>query len=394
MAPKSKIKSPKTKPTTKTTSKPELPNGAGERTDFWCCRCARYFKKQKGNFPSSQSTINYGNGGYLPICNFCLEDLFSHYKAIIGDEKLAIRRICQKFDIYWHEDIYDMSMSVSSSISRIRAYITKSNIYRYLGKTYDDTLDEEAALAAETEEENLRIEREKAEEEETKRALDEESAIAEQFLAEKYSPKDDAVLSDEDPIDPDVYNSLVRYWGRGLDEREYFELEERRQIWLESNPNGAELTPAEDALLKQICTIEVDINHERAAGRPVDKLQNTYNTYLGSINWKPSQTKQTEESNVPFGVEIARWEDEQPVIEPDPAFQDVDGIRRNLLAWFLGGLCDMVGINNRYSELFKEETEKYTVERPSFDDDEYSDEDSFDSVFGANIKAPGDDDEV
>ena len=75
---------------------------------YYCTRCPRSFTKQKYNFPTSQSPIYRENNGYLPVCRHCIEEMYEHYKDVLGDEKSAIRRVCLKFDIYWNEKIYDM----------------------------------------------------------------------------------------------------------------------------------------------------------------------------------------------------------------------------------------------------------------------------------------------
>ena len=136
MARTSKIQSTSTKPKQAAPLKEE-------RTEFYCCRCQKQYKRQKSNFPASQSSLYKGNGGYLTICNNCVDELFEHYKYAIGNEADAIRRICLKFDIYWNPEIYSMLNKASTSQSRVRAYISKTNLYKYIGKTFDDTLDEE-----------------------------------------------------------------------------------------------------------------------------------------------------------------------------------------------------------------------------------------------------------
>ena len=144
MARTSKIQSTSTKP------KQAAPL-TDERTEFYCCRCQKQYKRQKANFPASQSTLYKGNGGYLAICNNCVDELFEHYKAALGNEADAIRRVCLKFDIYWNPEIYQMLNKASTSQSRVRAYISKTNLYKYIGKTFDDTLDEEYAQKIEAE---------------------------------------------------------------------------------------------------------------------------------------------------------------------------------------------------------------------------------------------------
>ena len=320
-----------------------------ERTEFYCCRCQKQYKRQKANFPASQSTLYKGNGGYLTICNNCVDELFEHYKAALGDEADAIRRICLKFDIYWNPEIYAMLNKASTSQSRVRAYISKTNLYKYIGKTFDDTLDEEfEAMSNEQAELEAR----------------DESVVKNIELV--YNDDESQVMVDE---------ATIQYWGTGFTPEMYIELENRRNYWLSQYPPGTVLNPGEEGILRQICNLEISINQDRAAGKPIEKSVNALNTLFGSMNMKPSQKKETEENYVPFGVEIARFEDGDPIPEPDDDFKDVDGMRHNILTWFLGSLCKTAGIKNKYSQMFEDEISKYTVERPKYDDfDDIDDE--------------------
>ena len=74
---------------------------------FYCCRCGTSYSRKKGYFPVSHSLM-YRGSGYLPICNDCVEDMYEQYRASIGDDKEAMRRMCMKLDLYWNEDIYNM----------------------------------------------------------------------------------------------------------------------------------------------------------------------------------------------------------------------------------------------------------------------------------------------
>ena len=67
-----------------------------ERTTFYCSRCGRKHTRQKGNYPASQSPLYRGNGGYLTVCNKCVDEVFNHFKDIFGSEKEAIKRTCMK----------------------------------------------------------------------------------------------------------------------------------------------------------------------------------------------------------------------------------------------------------------------------------------------------------
>lgn len=338
---------PRTSKIQPVSTKPGLPSPVtDERADFYCCRCQKHHRKQKGNYPASQSPLYKGNGGYLTICNRCIDELFDHYKAALENEADAISRICLKFDIYWNPEIYAMLNKANTSQSRVRAYISKTNLYKYIGKTYDDTLDEEYQREIDAQEEAERLRKE--------------------AIIKSTDPTYDGNESENIIVDKDV----IEYWGTGFTPEMYIELENRRNYWISQYPSGYTLNPGEEGILRQICNLEISINQDRAAGKPIEKSVNALNTLFGSMNMKPSQKKETEENYIPFGCEIARFEDEHPIIDPDDDFKDVDNIHRNVIVWFLGSLCKTMGVKNKYSEVFEEEIEKYTVERPAFDDED------------------------
>lgn len=104
--------------------------------------CGKRYTKQQGNFYKSQSPLHKGNNGYLPSCRNCLDHLLQHYVEVLGDEKQALQRVCQKFDIYYSDDIYAASDKTSQDYTRMAAYASKSALRQYSNKNYDDTIDE------------------------------------------------------------------------------------------------------------------------------------------------------------------------------------------------------------------------------------------------------------
>lgn len=280
------------------------------------------------------------NGGYLPVCRHCVDELYDHYKEVLVDEKASLKRICLKFDIYWGEDVYKMLNKTSTTNSRVLSYISKSNLYQFIGKTFDDTLDEEAAANADKTAWALR-------------------------------------QNDIDPEDGDeqtqIDQEVIDLWGPGLTPSMYMELEQRRNYWMSHLPNGVEIGIGLEALIRQICNMEVDINRDRAAGKSVDKAIGTLNTLLGSAMLKPSQKSDGADSaaeKTPFGVWIKKWEDKRPIPEPDPEMQDVDGIVRYIDIWLKGHLSKMLGKKNAYSTLYEREIAKMRLERPEFNDED------------------------
>ena len=161
---------------------------------FYCCRCGTSYSRKKGYFPVSHSPM-YRGSGFLPMCNDCVEDMYEQYRAMLGDDKAAMKRMCMKLDLYWNEDIYAMVERTAGVHSRVRNYIGKTNIIRYIDKTFDDTLDEEALLEPEE------------------------------------TPAASYIAQPEDTAEADVDQALVDFWGAGYTPDFYLELERRYKDW-------------------------------------------------------------------------------------------------------------------------------------------------------------------
>lgn len=336
----------------KSGSKPGAASPLKERpTKFFCMRCERSFDRRKYNFPVSQSPMYKENDGHVHICRHCVDEMFQHYKAVFGDEKMAIRRMCMKLDIYWNPAIYDAVYKANTTSSRIMSYISKSNLVQYKGKTFDDTLDEEAQLG--------------------------------------INPTIMGITGENSDGEPIVNEEIIDFWGGGLAPSFYAELERRYKYWCgDTDRNSGELDVGEIAVIKQICMLEATINRDSALGKPIDKLVNSLNTMLGSANLKPIQKKEGVDAAAeatPFGVWIRKIENTRPISEPDPEFRDVDGIIKYVSIWFFGHLCKMLKIPNKYSQLYEEEMARLRVERPEYEgeDDEAVLEDIFERARAA-----------
>ena len=321
---------------------------------FYCCRCGLGFNRQKGFFPVSHSPT-YRGSGYLPWCSECVDAMFEEYCRKYGDSRAAMRRMCMKMDLYWHDSIYDVVERTSGTNSRVRTYITKSNMNRYIDKTFDDTIDEEGTNRLE-------------------RAPDPEVETG--YVQENAETEEEIIVPED----------VALFWGPGYTPKMYLELEERRKYWTSRYPEGYNFDIGEEALIRQICNLEIDINHDRAAGKSIDKNVNTLNNLLGSANLKPTQKKaeeaDAEYDSTPLGVWIKRWENARPIPEPDPDLQDVDGIVRYIEIWFKGHLAKMVGLKNSYSKMYEDEIARMRVEHPELEDED--DEGVFNDIFASN----------
>lgn len=325
-----------------------------ENRRYYCCRCGVSYSRQKGFFSVSHSFM-YRGSGFLPICYNCVDELYEYYCKKLRSPEAAMKRMCMKLDLYWDPRIYQMVEKTAGVGSRVRSYIGRTNIVRYIDKTFDDTLDEEMNLAPppEVTEEELVAE------------------VAEQRGAEQYEEQEE------------VPDEVVNFWGKGFQPDFYTELERRYKNWVR-DLNEDDLDVAEVALYKQICMLEEKISRDTAAGRDTTANIKAMNELLGSVNRKPSQKKAEENSmnsdTTPFGVWIRRWENERPVPEVDPELKDVDGIIRYIEIWFKGHLAKMLGKENAYSRMYEREIEKLRVDKPEYVDE--ADEVVFDAAFG------------
>ena len=309
-----------------------------------CRKCGTAYSRLKGYFPVCYSSL-YKGTGYLPYCNSCIDEMYDSYLSEGYSPADTVRQMCRKLDIYWNEKLFADSEKMSASRSVMRSYIAKTNSSRIVGKCYDDTLREENALWV------------------WPRHYDEISA-----------PVTDTTQEYEEDNNIDVEPEIMAFWGPGNTPKMYQELQQRYLYWKEHLPAGVNIDDiGVQALLRQICSVEIELNKLRAAGKSTDKAVNSLNTLLGSAMLKPAQKKDEADAaidNTPFGVWIKRWEDGKPIPAPDPQLEDVDGVKKYIFTWLHGHLCKMLGIKNSYSRLYDEAIAEMRVEKPEFDDED------------------------
>ncbi len=308
-----------------------------------CSRCGRAYGSYKGHFPTSYSGL-YKGTGHLPICKDCADIIFNDYLNQCGDAKLAARQFCRKLDIYWNEAVLDSVSKRNSNRTIITAYMQRINTTNFVGKSYDDTLNEEGGLWA--------------------LPGNEEASGYEEVCKQPEGENEITEVSSE----------VAAFWGSGYTPAMYAELEQRRTYWMSRlGGEGTELDIGTEAIIRQICSLELDINRDRAAGRSVEKSVTALNTLLGSANLKPVQKKQDDMdsslASTPLGVWLYRYENKRPLPEIDEELKDVNGLRRYVFTW-MGHLCKMLGLKNAYSKMYEDEIARLRVEKPEYDGDD------------------------
>ena len=300
-----------------------------------CFRCGRAYAKWQGSFPVSYSSSHKGVG-HLPICRDCMEKLYEIYLAQYGDTKTATFHMCRKLDIYWNENIYDLAFKRSTSRSLMSQYISKVNSITFAGKCFDDSV---------------------LESEQLKHIFDNTGKI--------IDPNPEIPKEEEEPTPKEI----VDFWGQGYSNDMYAQLEQRRSYYMSKFP-PEDLDVGAEALIRQICNLEVAIARDSAAGKSIDKSVNSLNTLLGSLNLKPAQRKDndldSEMLSTPLGVWIHKYENQRPLPEVE---NDENHIKKYIFTW-MGHLCKMLGIKNGYTKMYEDEIEKLRVEKPEYDGDD------------------------
>ena len=325
-------------------TKPGSPPPEKEKIDkYICTRCGKIYVRQKSNFPASQSPLYKGGGGYTTVCYHCMDNLYDHYKEVLGNGKKAMERICMKFDMYWNPSLYDMINKMNTSSSRVRQYISKTFLIKYIGKSYDDTLDEQHVHSLPVE------------------------------LVEDDDGEEEIVEATGQKSDVDV--ETIMFWGIGFDAPTYKELDMRYERWTKDLPKP--LPIVDESLYKQICIQEMMINRNIAANKDIEKGQSALSGLLGSLNVKPSQQKEekgteSDLATTPIGVWAKRWEDKRPIPEYKDEISEPN-IVKYITTWFYGHIAKALGLKNMYSQVYEDEIAKYRVKKPEFDDDENDD---------------------
>lgn len=171
-----------------------------------------------------------------------------------------------------------------------------------------------------------------------------------------------------------------KIFGVGYTDEEYLYLEEQFEDWCERTQVD---TKSQETYIVQICLLLLDIDRDRKRGKDVSKKLKALDDLMGSAKLQPKQNVGNASTDgLTFGQLIEKWENEDPIPEPDDEFKDVDNIGKYLKTWF-GWLAKALGLSNAYTKEYEEEIKKYTVEKPDFND-ENSSTAVYDSLFGGD----------
>lgn len=319
-----------------------------------CRKCGLAYGRLKGYFPICYAYLYKGNG-YLPYCSDCCRKMYDAYYTECGDSRLAARQMCRKLDLYWNDTIFEQAARKTGTRTMFQNYLAKLNNAAYAGKSYDDTLREENTLWVYG------------------------TWVEPKEPAEPEDHDDDGITISSAQIE--LTDEIIAFWGPGYTPDMYRELEQRLRYYRSQMGEDTQTDLGTEMLLRQIASLELDINKARASGASTEKMVTSLNAMLSNLK-KPQKgaAVDTVNPNTPFGVWIKRWENEKPVPEPDEELQDADHLIKYITVWFFGHLCKMLGIKNSYCKMYEDEIARLRVERPEYDEE---DDDTFlNDLFG------------
>ena len=330
---------------------PEMREGLNK---YKCISCGAVTDNPDELFHTGYSNIYIGWSYHFPMCKNCMDNLYDAYARVLTYEEVY-RRMCMTFDIYFDENLAQKASQGSKPNRRMTGYINRTKLNQYANKTYADTVNEEL-------EEKLKKEQEEAEKTANTPVLSIEEVGATQQTVSKES---------------------FNFWGFGFTVEEYQFLDNKFVEWTISHECK---NKAQESYFQKICMIELLILKANQKGEDASKLYDQFNKLMNSANLQPRQTNENALADTnTVGTLIKKWEDNAPIPKPKPEWEDVDGIRKYISVWFLGHLCKLIGIDNKFSQqwtdLCENEVNKYTVTPPNYEDEEGSAA-TFEDVFG------------
>ena len=179
-----------------------------------------------------------------------------------------------------------------------------------------------------------------------------------------------------------ILKSAKKRFGNSYTNAELIFLENEYQDWTRRYQCE---NKAQELLFKRVCFKELDIDKAQKEGKDTKELDKTLQELLGSLNLKPSQNNSNTLTEAKtFGQLIEKWENEKPIPEPEDDFKDVDKIGLYIDVFFKGHLAKMMGLKNGFSSLYEKFMQKYTVNKPEYDEDSDS-EILFEQIFGSKV---------
>lgn len=311
-----------------------------EQDVILCPKCNKF--KARSNFYQNK---NY-DAGFFPICKECLLQMATdkNKDGTYRDNKEKAKNTLRIMDLPFIESVYDNAINdVTNAVNeknRGTAWqqwmVMLSSLPNWKGKTWKDSEFKENS------------------------EYDDEYEVKENQKTIKKAKK--------------------RFGLGAYTNEEYMFLENEYQDWTTRYECN---TKAQEEIFERLSQKKLEIRKASMNGQPTKDLDKTYQELLNSGNILPKQvTLDTMADAQTLGTLIQKYEETRPLPEIDPELEDVDKIGIYIDTFFRGHASKMLGLKNRFSNLYEKVMSKYTVKPPEYDD-ETDTEAIFEKIFGS-----------
>ena len=182
----------------------------------------------------------------------------------------------------------------------------------------------------------------------------------------------------EDDEDRSLTDNLFYFWGPGFTADEYLTMQEEYEDYMTRYIIDGK---AREELVKDGCRVSTLKTRALKEG-DIDlynKLSDQWKKMMDAAELSPRAEKNAaRQAEIPLGQMIQRFENEKPIPKADPEWEDVDGIMKLIVVYFIGHLCAMLGIKQPYAKYYQQEMDKYRAFIPEYE--ESDDDEIFDAI--------------
>lgn len=303
-----------------------------EKKSIVCANGCNSKPKALSNFYKSTLEEYEGYGGYCTTCKTCLR------KSII-DQNLntvtmeSIRGALRKLNKPLIESVFIEVKNNTNTTNNtfLGKYVKQLNCYpKYKDKMFSDTVD-------------IQLEQEKV-----------------------MNAKVDYEKEQE------VTEEMKRFWGRGLENQDYLDLQTMYNDYTESEKG---MTKKKTDDYRALCIYEIQkskIQYDLTKIPDTQKLQSLIDNLSSSLGIQTVQ-KMDDDRNERFTLGLlARYHEDvakKPIRRWVEDLGGIDPIDMKIKVYYKGGILNAMGINNPDLEEYKKEVERYTVKIKQIEED-------------------------
>lgn len=272
-----------------------------------CTRCGNLKHPNKDYYLSFSQIYKY-NDSRFTVCKDCMIDLYNIFREKYNDEKRAIFRLCEMFDICFSNKVFETAseQATKQNSSIAKFYLQKINsLVQYKELT----------------------------------SLDSEKI--------EIDNQEDCYISEESFV---LSKEIVRRWGKDLTEEDYYNLEDFYQKLVNSYETQ---TPIQEWIYREIAKSTLEAEKCRRSGdrKGYTELLSNISKLMADGNIKPVQNTNTgEEDNNNWSYWVAKIEETEPIGETQENLKDIDNFEKYVNKWFIKPFARVLGLNEKDEE--------------------------------------------